>query len=153
MKFHSKNDTEYMQAAINIARTALEHGDVPVGAVVVKENKIIAVGCNTREALTKPSGHAEINALDQAAFVLGTWKLEGCDIYVTLEPCAMCSGAIIQSRIRRLYVGAMDDKAGAAGSVTDLFIPGLFNHNVEIYYGLMQEECSELLKAFFSSKR
>lgn len=143
----------FMRAALSEAQGAMQKGEAPIGAVVVFKNEIIGYGANTRETKNKISGHAEINALEAAAKHLGGWQLDGCDLYVTLEPCPMCAGAIIQSHIRNLYFGARDEKAGACGSVTDLFLPGMFNHDTAVFGGVLEEECSALLHDFFKALR
>ena len=141
-----------MKAALKEAAKAYQLGEVPVGAVIVYNNKIIARGHNTRELSQSVLGHAEINAIKKASKKIGSWRLEDCDIYVTLEPCSMCSGAIIQSRIKNLYFGAYDLKTGACGSVLNLFdYP--FNHKVNVYGGIMEEECSRIIKDFFKELR
>ena len=141
-----------MKAALKEAVKAYQLGEVPVGAVIVFNNKIIARGHNTRELSQSVLGHAEINAIKKASKKIGSWRLEDCDIYVTLEPCSMCSGAIIQSRIKNLYFGAYDLKTGACGSVLNLFdYP--FNHKVNVYGGIMEEECSRIIKDFFKELR
>jgi tRNA(adenine34) deaminase len=141
-----------MKAALAEAKKAYLIDEVPVGAVVVYNNKIIARGHNTRELSQSVLGHAEINALKKASKKIGSWRLEECDIYVTLEPCPMCSGAIIQSRIKNLYFGAYDPKGGASGSVLNLFnYP--FNHKVNVTGGVMEEECSRIIKDFFKELR
>ena len=141
-----------MKAALKEARKAYLLGEVPVGAVIVYDNKIIARGHNTRELAQSVLGHAEINAIKKASKKIGSWRLEDCDMYVTLEPCSMCSGAIIQSRIKNLYFGAYDLKTGASGSVFNLFdYP--FNHKVNVYGGIMEEECSRIIKDFFKELR
>ena len=144
---------QFMAAALELAQKATKNGEAPIGAVVVYKNKIIGRSANTRETENKISGHAEINALEAAAKHLGGWQLDGCDLYVTLEPCPMGAGAIIQSHIRNLYFGARDEKAGACGSVTDLFLPGMFNHDTAVFGGVLEAECSALLKDFFKSLR
>ena len=141
-----------MKAAITEAKKARDIDEVPVGAVVVYNNKIIARGHNTREKDQSVLGHAEINAIKKASKKIGSWRLEDCDIYVTLEPCSMCSGAIIQSRIKNLYYGAKDLKTGAAGSVLDLF-SYTFNHKVNVVGGILEEECSRIIKDFFKELR
>ncbi len=149
---YTRNE-QFMLAAIEKAKEAYEKGESPVGAVVVRDGEIIAYGCNQKEEKQDVTSHAEIEALKKAAKKLGTWRLDGCDMYVTLEPCAMCAGAIIQSRIKTLYIGAMDKKAGAAGSVVDLFRVPQFNHRVDVVYGLMFEECGNILTEFFKELR
>ena len=149
MAFNEK----FMHAAIQQAKLALQNGDAPIGAVIVYKNEIIGCGFNTRETENRISGHAEIIALEKAAHHLKDWRLDGCDLYVTLEPCPMCAGAIIQSHIRNLYFGARDEKAGVCGSVTDLFLPGLFNHNTVVFGNVLETECKSLLQDFFQSIR
>lgn len=149
---YTRNE-KFMLKAITQAKAAFRKGESPVGAIIVKDGEIIARGHNLKEAKQDITSHAEIEALKKAAKKLGSWRLDGCDMYVTLEPCAMCAGAIIQSRIRTIYIGAMDLKAGAAGSVTDLFRIPQFNHRVDVVYGLMFEECGKILKEFFGELR
>ena len=141
-----------MKAALAEAKKAYLIDEVPVGAVIVYNNKIIARGHNTREQAQSVLGHAEINAIKKASKKIGSWRLEDCDMYITLEPCPMCSGAIIQSRIKNLYFGAYDPKGGAAGSVLNLF-ENPFNHKVNVSGGIMEEECSRILKDFFKELR
>lgn len=144
----------YMEKAIELAKLAAEAGEIPVGAVVVRrrDGAIIGEGFNRRELDKNPVAHAEIIAIENAAKTLGGWRLSGCDLYVTLEPCPMCAGAIINSRIDRIFFGAYDKKAGSVYSVVELFsLP--YNHKPEIYAGIMQEECSALLSEFFKSLR
>ena len=143
----------YMKLALKEAKKAYNKGEVPIGAVIVKDGKIIARAHNLREKNNDPTAHAEILALRKAAKKLGGWRLLGCDMYVTLEPCAMCAGAIIQARIERLFAGAMDLKAGAAGSIVDLFSETRFNHKVQVETGIFEEECSNVLKDFFKKLR
>ena len=141
-----------MKEALKEAKKAYLLGEVPVGAVIVYKDKIIARGHNTRETEQTVLGHAEINAIKKASKKIGSWRLEDCDIYVTLEPCAMCSGAIIQSRIKNLYFGAYDPKTGVCGSVLNLFdYP--FNHKVNVVGGVLEEECSRIIKDFFKDLR
>ena len=141
-----------MKAAFTEAKKAYMIAEVPVGAVIVYNNKIIARGHNTRETNQSVLGHAEINAIKKASKKIGSWRLEDCDIYVTLEPCPMCSGAIIQSRIKNLYFGAYDLKGGACGSVLNLF-EHPFNHKVNVTGGVMEMECSRIIKDFFKELR
>ncbi len=141
-----------MAKAIEEAKLAAQEGDVPIGAVIVQNDKIIVKAHNRRNIEKNAILHAELMAIDEACKILNTRLLSDCDLYVTLEPCPMCAGAIIQSGIRRLYFGAYDPKAGCAGSVTDLFtLP--FNSIPEYYGGIMEDECSSLLTNFFQSKR
>jgi tRNA(adenine34) deaminase len=139
-----------MQSAIAIAQSALETEDVPVGALIVdSENNIIATGYNEREAHNDPTAHAEIVAIRRAAQKLGNWRLDGCKLVVTLEPCAMCAGAIAQSRISTLIFGAWDAKAGAVGSVWDVLRDPRAIHKMEVVGGVLEAECAELLTNFF----
>ena len=146
-------DEEYMTVCIELAKKAAEKGECPVGAVVVsKDGEILGRGYNMRETLQSPTAHAEILAIEQAAKALGSWRLTDCTLYVTLEPCPMCTGAIINSRMKRLVYGASDYKAGSCGSVVDLFsLP--YNHKPEVVSGVMQEECAALLTDFFKKLR
>lgn len=149
---YTKNE-QFMRKALEQAKLAGNKGEAAVGAVIVKEGRIISRGHNQKEKKRDVTSHAEIEAIRKAAKKLGTWRLDGCDMYVTLEPCPMCAGAIIQSRIRTLYIGAMDNRAGAAGSVLDLFRMEQFNHRVDVAYGLLYEQCSQMLKDFFAGLR
>lgn len=142
-----------MSAAISQARAAARRGETPVGAVIVKDGEIIARGKNKREQKKNSLCHAELLAINSACKRLGAWRLSDCDLYVTLEPCPMCAGAIIQSRIRAVYFGAYDYKAGCAGTKTDLFSRGMFNHDTEAAGGCMQEECVSILQDFFKELR
>ena len=144
--------SKYMKEALKEAKKAYVKEEVPVGAVVVYNDKIIARGHNVREIKESVLGHAELVAISKASKKIGSWKLEDCDIYVTLEPCPMCSGAIIQSRIKNLYFGAYDPKGGAAGSVLNLY-DYKFNHKVNVVGGIMEEECSTIIKEFFKELR
>ena len=143
---------KFMKAALAEAKKAYIIDEVPVGAVIVRDGKIIARGHNTRETKQSVLGHAEINAIKKASRKIGSWRLEDCDMYVTLEPCSMCSGAIIQSRIKNLYFGAFDPKTGACGSVLNLFEYD-FNHKVNVSGGIMEDECSRIIKDFFRELR
>ena len=143
---------KYMKAALKLAHRAAEEGEVPVGAVVVCDGKIVGRGRNRRETKKNALHHAEIEAIEKACKKLGGWRLHRCDLYVTLEPCPMCAGAIINSRIRRVYFGAYDNKAGSFGSVANFnLIP--YNHKPEIYGGIMEDECSAMLSEFFKKLR
>ena len=144
---------EYMQLAINLAKSAALADEVPVGAVVVKDGKVIATSENMKERANDATRHAEMVALSRAAGAVGNWWLEDCDVYVTLEPCPMCAGAMINSRIRALYFGAYDLKTGAAGGKVNLIEEGLFNHNIVVSGGHREEECAALLSEFFKKKR
>uniref|UniRef100_UPI00404A155B tRNA adenosine(34) deaminase TadA n=1 Tax=Candidatus Planktophila sp. TaxID=2175601 RepID=UPI00404A155B len=141
---------DLMRSAIAIAQSALKTDDVPVGALIVdSENNIISTGYNEREAHQDPTAHAEIVAIRRAAQKLGTWRLDGCKLVVTLEPCAMCAGAIAQSRINTLIFGAWDEKAGAVGSVWDVLRDPRAIHKMEVVGGVLEAECAELLTNFF----
>lgn len=142
----------YMWEALTLAREAAAAGEVPVGCVIVRDGAIIGRGRNRREEKQAVSSHAELEAMAQANAAVGSWRLEGCELYVTLEPCPMCAGAIINSRIRRVVYGAADTKAGCCGSVTDLFAMP-FNHHPVVEQGLRAEEAQELLQAFFKDLR
>jgi len=141
---------DLMRSAITIAQSALKTEDVPVGALIVdSENNIVSTGYNEREAHQDPTAHAEIVAIRRAAQKLGTWRLDGCKLVVTLEPCAMCAGAIAQSRINTLIFGAWDEKAGAVGSVWDVLRDPRAIHKMEVVGGVLEAECAELLTDFF----
>ena len=142
-----------MRAALEEARAAGAEGDVPVGAVVARSDEVVGRAGNAREREQDPTAHAEILALRQAARALGSWHLEGCTLYVTLEPCAMCAGALVLARIDRLVLGAPDPKAGFAGSLGDIVRDGRLNHEVEVTVGVLAEECGEVLRAFFAERR
>lgn len=148
-----KQDQQFMLAAIDQAYIALENEDVPVGAVIVHENKIIAKGYNQRHHLNDPTAHAEIIALTAAAEHIGHWRLHDCTIYVTLEPCSMCAGALVLARIDRLVFGCMDPKTGACGSLYNIVQDQRLNHRVEITKGILADDCSKLLQDFFRNKR
>ena len=146
------NDTFFMQEALALAQKAADAGEVPVGAAVVHQNRVIGAGYNRRETEKNALWHAEVIAIEQACKTLGSWRLSDCTIYVTLEPCPMCAGAIINARIDRVVFGAADKKAGCCGSVTDLFkLP--FNHKPDVFYGVLEEECARLLSGFFKNIR
>ena len=144
--------SEYMKEALCLAQKAFLKDEVPVGAVIIKENKIIGEGYNRREELGNSLAHAEIVAINQACESLGSWRLDGCELYVTLEPCPMCAGAIVNSRIDTVVYGAYDDRAGCFGSVQD-FTDLPFNHKPNLVGGYMEKECRELLGVFFKGKR
>lgn len=148
-----ESDLGHMRAALVEADAAAESGEVPVGAVVVAGGEVIATGHNRSETDVDPSAHAEIVALREAARKTGNYRLTDATVYVTLEPCAMCMGALVQARIERLVFGAYDPKAGAAGSAIDLSDSPSFNHRFEINGGVLAEDCGSLLRAFFESKR
>ena len=143
---------DYMLQALELARQAMDEGEVPVGCVVVRDGEIVGRGRNRRERAKTALGHAEIEAIAQACETLGGWRLSGTALYVTLEPCPMCAGAIINARVPALYYGARDEKAGCCASVLNLFEEP-FNHRPHIYAGLLEEECAALLREFFRSLR
>ncbi|MBM3472753.1 MAG: nucleoside deaminase [Armatimonadetes bacterium] len=142
-----------MAMALGLAREAADRGEVPVGAVVVCEGEVVGQGANARETSDDPAGHAEIVALREAARKLGRWNLSDCDLYVTLEPCPMCAGAIVLARIRRLVYGAPDPKAGGAGSALDVIGSARLNHRVQVIAGIRAEESADLLRGFFADRR
>ena len=146
------NEKKFMLEAINEANRAANEGEVPVGAVIVRNGEIIATARNNREATGDATGHAELLAIRKACATLGGWHLDKCELFVTLEPCPMCMGAIINSRIKKITFGAKDAKAGACGSVLDMCSYPL-NHKPEIKEGVMKEECAEILRKFFIRKR
>ena len=143
----------YMKQALKEAEKAYKKLEVPVGAVIVKDGKIIARAHNQKETRPDTTTHAEILAIQKASKKLESWRLIDCEMYVTLEPCSMCAGAMINSRIKKVYIGAMDEKTGAAGSVLNLFNDYTFNHKVEVENGVMKTECQEILKKFFKELR
>ena len=143
----------YMKQAIKEAEKACKKLEVPVGAIIVKEGKIIARAHNQKETKTDTTKPAEILAIQKASKKIGAWRLIDCEMYVTLEPCSMCAGAIINSRIKKVYIGALDEKTGAVGSVLNLFKDYTFNHKVEYELGVMEKECQEILKNFFKELR
>jgi tRNA(adenine34) deaminase len=143
----------FMSAALEQAARAGALGEVPVGAVLVRDGTIIATGHNQPIVLHDPSAHAEIQALRAGAQILGNYRLTDCELYVTLEPCAMCTGAIFQARIARVYFGAADEKIGAAGSVVNLFSVPSLNHQTQVFGGIRAKECAEVLQQFFKEKR
>ena len=147
------DDTSWMQAALVEARAAQQAGEVPVGAVLVRDGQVIASGRNAPIACHDPTQHAEMAALRVAAQQLGNYRLDGCTLYVTLEPCAMCAGAMLHARLPRVVYGAADPKTGAAGSVVNLFAEPLLNHQTQIEGGVLAEECGALLQNFFSERR
>ncbi len=142
----------FLQQAIAEAKIAGSKDEVPVGAIIVKDNEIIAIGHNTKEYSNDPTAHAEIIAIRKAAEILGSWRLSECDMYVTLEPCTMCAGAIVQSRISKLYIGTYDPRAGGCGTVFNITQSEHLNHWVDVRW-LYDEECSKLLQDFFKQKR
>ena len=146
------SDMVFMKKALDEARLAFEKGEVPIGAVIVKNGEVIASAHNLRETDHSATAHAELLAIQKACEVLGGWRLSGCELYVTLEPCPMCAGAIINSRIDRVVFGSKDERAGACGSVMNLFAAD-FNHRPKLTVGVLEEECSSILKEFFASLR
>lgn len=142
-----------MQQALVEAQKAYDMGEVPIGAVIVKDGEVIARGHNLREREKDPTLHAEMVAIREAAKHLGGWRLTGCELYVTIEPCPMCAGAIIQARIQRVVFGALDPKAGCAGSLYNLLQDPRFNHRVEVIGGVMEEECRRIMQEFFRERR
>jgi tRNA(adenine34) deaminase len=146
-------DGHFMRLAIREAERALDHDDVPVGAVIVRDREVIGTGHNERELRQDPTAHAEMLALREAAQALGSWRLIDCVMYVTLEPCAMCAGAIVLARLPRVVYGTTDPKAGAAGSVLDVLAEPRLNHRPEVASGLLAAECAALLTDFFGSRR
>lgn len=146
-------DEKYMRAALREAKKAWKLEEVPIGCVIVHEGKIIARGYNRRNTDKNTLSHAELNAIKKASKKLGDWRLEDCTIYITLEPCQMCSGAIVQARITRAVIGSMNAKAGCAGSVLNILEMPQFNHQVEVTRGILEEECSQMLSEFFRELR
>jgi tRNA(adenine34) deaminase len=146
-------DEYFMRLALREAERAMEHDDVPIGAVIVHEGEVLATGRNEREERQDPTAHAEVLALRAAAEKLGSWRVLDSVLYVTLEPCAMCAGAIVLARMPRVVFGAWDPKAGAAGSVLDILAQPQLNHRPEVSGGLLAEECGALLTSFFASRR
>ncbi|SFK12744.1 tRNA(adenine34) deaminase [Halobacillus dabanensis] len=148
-----QDDEYYMKIAIQEAKKAGAEGEVPIGAIIVKDNEIIAHGYNQREHSQLASSHAEFIAIERANKHVGSWRLEECTLYVTLEPCPMCAGAILQSRIPRVVYGAKDPKAGCAGTLINLLNDDRFNHKSEVLTGVMEETCGEMLTQFFRNLR
>ena len=146
-------DSIWMRQALDQAHNAWALGEVPVGAVVVKDGQVIATGFNQPIGTHDPTAHAEIMALRAAATILGNYRLPGCELYVTLEPCAMCSGAMIHARLARVVFGASDPKTGACGSIVNLFEQDQLNHHTQLIGGVMAQECGALLKDFFAERR
>jgi tRNA(adenine34) deaminase len=146
-------DEYFMRLALREAQDALAHDDVPIGAVVVRDAEVVGAAHNERELRNDPTAHAEVLALREASRAVGSWRLLDCVLYVTLEPCAMCAGAIVLARVPRVVFGTIDPKAGAAGSVLDVLAEPRLNHRPAVAGGLLAEECAELLRAFFASRR
>ncbi|BAU26233.1 tRNA(adenine34) deaminase [Aneurinibacillus soli] len=147
------NDEYYMGLAMEEAQKAAERGEVPIGAVIVRNGEVVGTGYNLRETDKNPLAHAEIIAIQEASNVMKGWRLIDTTLYVTLEPCPMCAGAIVQARIPRVVYGAMDPKAGCAGSLMNLLQEDRFNHQVELVHGVREEECANLLRDFFRALR
>jgi len=146
-------DRKWMAAALDEARAAPTHGDVPAGCVVVRDGAIVARAHNRREADQDPTAHAELLALRAAATALGTWRLTGCTVFATLEPCPMCAGALVLARVDRLVYGCADPRAGACGSLYDLVRDGRLNHRVAVTAGILEDDCGTLLRTFFQARR
>ena len=146
-------EEKYMKEALKEAKKAAEKNEVPIGAVVVMDDKIIGRGYNRRLSGKTAIEHAEINAIRKANIKIGDWRLDGAEIYVTLEPCLMCAGAIQQARIRKVYFGAYEPKSGSLKSITNVYSPKGYNHYPEVYEGILEEECAELMKSFFKEMR
>ncbi len=150
---NEKEDQQFMKVAIDQAKIAEENGDVPIGAIIVYQNQIIGKAYNQREQLKDPTAHAEIIALTQAAAFVESWRLDGCTMYVTLEPCPMCAGALVLARIDRLVYGCDDPKAGACKSLYNIVTDGRLNHRLEVTSGVLADECAKQLQDFFQKKR
>ncbi len=148
-----KKDKKYMRQALTQAKKAVALGEVPIGCVIVYEDKVIARGYNRRNTDKNTLSHAEINAIRKASKKLGDWRLEGCTMYITLEPCQMCAGAIVQARVTRVVMGSMNPKAGCGGSILNLLEMEAFNHQVDVTRGVLEEECSQILTDFFKNLR
>ena len=146
-------DEKYMRQAIRLAKKAEENGDVPIGCIIVYEGKVIGRGYNKRNKDKSTLAHAELLAMKKAGKIIGDWRLEGCKMYVTLEPCQMCAGAIVQARIPEVVIGCMNSKAGCAGSIINLLEMPQFNHQVKVTRGVCEEECSSMLSSFFVKLR
>ncbi len=153
MNSSPENDLHFMKLALNEARKAEERGEVPVGAVLVLDGEVIAASGNGKEASGLATHHAEILVLEEASRRLKRWRLSDCELYVSLEPCAMCAGALVQARLKRLVFGAFDPKAGAVKSLYQLLSDPRFNHQAEVLGGVMQEECGQILSEFFKKRR
>ncbi len=153
MKGLSHMDTHYMKLALRQAKRAIKYGEVPIGCVIICDGEIVGTGYNKRNTKKTTLAHAELIAIDRASRKLGDWRLEGCTMYVTLEPCQMCAGAIVQSRIDRVVIGTMNPKAGCAGSILNILQMKEFNHQVDITTGVLEKECTDLLQNFFKDLR
>ena len=152
-KVNEAEDLQFMRMALELAENAADTGEIPVGAIITREGRVIGRGANCRESGKDPTLHAEIVAMREAARESGGWRLEGCTLYVTLEPCPMCAGALILARISRLVFGCRDPKAGACGSLYDIPKDSRFNHNVLVENGILREECARILRDFFRARR
>lgn len=148
-----KQDEKYMRQALSQAKKAADLGEVPIGCIIVYQDKVIGRGYNRRKTDKNTLSHAELNAIRKASKKMGDWRLEECTMYVTLEPCQMCSGAIVQARIPRVVIGCMNPKAGCAGSILNILQEPKFNHQVDITYSVLEEECSTMLTDFFKGLR
>jgi len=148
-----RTDDDWMERALALARASEEHGDVPIGCVIVRDDEEVASAGNERELRRDPTAHAEILALRRAAEVAASWRLEGCTLYVTLEPCAMCAGAMVLSRVDRVVFGAADPKAGFAGSLGNIVRDPRLNHMPELAGGVREDDCGQVLRAFFQERR
>ena len=148
-----EKDAIYMKEALKQAKKAYKIKEVPIGCVIVHEDKVIARGYNKRNSKKNTLAHAEIIAINKASKVLGDWRLEDCTMYITLEPCQMCAGAIVQARVKRVVIGSMNPKAGCGGSILNLLQMEQFNHQVDVERGILEEECSQMLKEFFKELR
>jgi len=146
-------DEKAMRRALRLARFGGRRGEVPVGAVILREGKIVGLGCNQRETKHDPVAHAEIQAIRRAARRMGSWRLEGCILYVTMEPCAMCAGACVNARIAKIIYGCADPKAGYVSSLGSIATDPRLNHRCEVVGGVLSEECSEVLRGFFRERR
>ncbi len=146
-------DRNFMAVALSEARAAAAHGEVPVGCLITRGGEVLAIAANERERRNDPTAHAEILALREAAERVGSWRLDGATVYVTLEPCTMCVGALVLARVERLVIGAMDPKAGAVGSLYDIARDGRLNHQIEVRTGVREEDCGALLRDFFAVRR
>lgn len=153
MKKQISEDEKYMRQALKLAQKAMDLGEVPIGCIIVYQDKVIGRGYNRRNTDKNTLAHAEITAINKASKIMGDWRLEECTLYVTLEPCQMCAGAIVQSRIPKVVYGCDNPKAGCAGSILNILNHPAFNHQVDTVKGVMEEECSEMLKAFFKGLR
>ena len=146
-------EEKFMHLALKEAQKAYEKEEVPIGAVIVKDGKVVAKAHNLREIKKQATAHAEILAIERACKKLDAWRLEDCDMYITLEPCPMCAGAIMNARIKNVYIGAKEPRSGAAGSKINLFEDGVYNHKVNYHFGVLEAECQKIMKDFFKELR